>query len=168
MRTIRQVAGRELLWVWAGDKKAYELRAGDEVAASLRWERESLASGETGDQRWTFNQEGFWYPPVTVQVPGSDDEATLFRPSWRGGGTLEFEADREFRFVSANLWNTQWDWLDERGRSLVHFKILGGFFSSKSQVVIEKRARTSPETPLLVVLGWYRLIQNARDTQPDV
>src|SRR5256885_383788 len=69
VRSIREVVGRELRWIRAGRGHAYELRAGDEIVGSLRWEHSSLASGETADERWTFNREGgFWHPRIRVKA----------------------------------------------------------------------------------------------------
>jgi hypothetical protein len=47
LRSIREVAGRELLWVQPKNGLAFELRAGDEVVGTLAWQRTSLAIGET-------------------------------------------------------------------------------------------------------------------------
>ena len=92
MRTIAEVATGELLWVQpARLKQEFELRAGDEVVGTLRFERSSLAIGETADQRWTFKREGFWHPRITVRVQGSDANVALFSPSWVGGGTLDLD-----------------------------------------------------------------------------
>jgi hypothetical protein len=167
MRRIRDVAGRELAWVWVGDEKAYELRSGDDVVGRLRWEKDSLASGETATQGWTFNMVGFWRRRLTIREPGSNVDVALFRPSWNGGGTLELGTDRELRFIPANFWRTRWDWVDEVSHPLVHLKDIGGFFRWTSRVVVERDAAGLAELPLLVVLGWYRFVQNAKDAQPE-
>ena len=164
MKTIKEVALGELVWVQpARMKQDFELQAGDEVVGSLNWQRASLAAGETADQSWTFKREGFLHPQVTVRVPGSDDNVALFHPRWAGGGTLDLQQGKQLRFVAANFWHSQWDWLDAQKTPLVHFKSRQGLLKVEGQVEIETEAIQSPELPLLVVLGWYLLILFSRD-----
>ncbi len=155
------VAGDELLWVQPHNGLVFELRGGDEVVGSLRWERSSLARGETADQQWTFKREGIWHPHVTVRVAGSDVNLGLFHPDWTGGGTLEL--GRQLRFGASSFWRPRWDWM-EGDQPLVHFK-RRGMFKLESRVAIEKAAAASPDVPLLVVLGWYLLVLTALDAQ---
>jgi hypothetical protein len=163
MRTINEVAMAELLWVQpARLKQVFELRADNEVVGNMRFERASLASGETADHNWTFKREGFWHPRITVRVPGSEDNVALFSPGWAGGGALDL-GGRQMRFVAANFWHSQWDWVDAQNRPLVHFKSHQGILKTEGQVEIEPDAITSPDLPLLVVLGWYLLVLFARD-----
>jgi hypothetical protein len=164
MRTIREVAGQELVWVQpARMKQNFELRAGDEVVATLRWERSSLAAGETSEQKWTFKREGFWHPRITVRVPGSDDNVALFNPRWTGGGTLELPPGRTLHFGAANFWHSEWVWAETTDAPLVRFKSRQGLLKTEGQVEIEASAAGSPDLALLVVLGWYLLILFARD-----
>lgn len=163
MRKINEVATGELVWVQpARLKQEFELRAGDEVVGSLRFERSSLATGEAADQSWTFKREGFWHPRITVRVPGSDVNIALFSPGWAGGGTLDLDG-RQMRFVAANFWHSQWDWVDAQNKPLVHFKSHQGLLKTEGQVEIQTEAIQSPDLPLLVVLGWYLLVLFARD-----
>ncbi|HEY0722558.1 MAG TPA: hypothetical protein VGD41_00915, partial [Pyrinomonadaceae bacterium] len=63
MRKIADVVGQELEWVQPSVfKMQYELRAGDELAATLRFRSSfgSLATGESADGCWTFKRIGFW------------------------------------------------------------------------------------------------------------
>jgi hypothetical protein len=163
MRTINEVAMGELLWVQpARLKQEFELRADDEVVGTLRFERSSLASAETAHQSWTFKREGFWHPRVTVRVPGSDANVAEFSPAWTGGGTLDL-GGRHLRFAAANFWHSQWDWIDAQNQPLVYFKSHQGLLKTEGQIEIEPAAMTSPDLPLLVVLGWYLLVLVGRD-----
>ena len=133
MRKINEVATGELVWVQpARLKQEFELRAGDEVVGSLRFERSSLATGEAADQSWTFKREGFWHPRITVRVSGSDVNIALFSPGWAGGGTLDLDG-RQMRFVAANFWHSQWDWIDAQGQPVVHFKSRHGLLKSTTR-----------------------------------
>ena len=163
MSTIREVVGQDLAWIQpARTQQAFELHAGDNLVATLRFERASLAIGEADVHRWTFKREGFWHPRVTVRLPDSDDNAATFQPSWSGGGTLELPG-RVLRFGAANFWHSQWDWQDGEKQPLVHFKSQHGFLKMEGQVEIEPGAAAISELPLLVVLGWYLLVLFARD-----
>jgi hypothetical protein len=127
MSTLREAVGQDLAWIQPTRmQQAFELHAGDNVVATLRFERASLAIGEADVHRWTFKREGFWHPRVTVRLPDSDDNAATFQPSWAGGGTLELP-DRVLRFGAANFWHSQWDWQDGDKQPLVHFKSQHGF-----------------------------------------
>lgn len=168
MRTINEAATGELLWVQpARLKQEFELRAGDEIVGSLRFERSSLATGEAAGQSWTFKREGFWHPRITVRVPGSDANVALFSPGWAGGGTLDLDG-RQLRFVAANFWHSQWDWVDAQNKPVVHFKSHQGVLKTEGQVEIETDAIQSPDLPLLGVLGWYLLVLFARDASDQL
>jgi hypothetical protein len=163
MRQISEVADQELLWVQPAKMKMdFELRAGDEVVATLGWQRASLATGRTSDHEWTFKREGFWHPRITVRAPGSDANLALFNPHWAGGGTLELDG-RLLRFGAANFWHSQWDWLGSDDAPLLHFKSRRRILKIEGQVEVDPVARTSPDLPLLSVLVWYLLVLFARD-----
>ena len=164
MRKVQEFAAGELLWIQpARLKQEFELRAGDEVLATLRWQRSSLATGETADQTWTFKREGFWHPRITVRLPGSEDNVATFQPGWAGGGTLDLPPGQQLRFGAANFWHSQWDWLDAQNQPLVHFKSHQGLLKVEGEVSIEAGGINSPDLPLLVVLGWYLLVLFAKD-----
>ena len=163
MKRIDDFVMGDLLWVQpARLKSEFELRAGEELVGTLRWQRASLATGETADQTWTFKREGFWHPRITVRVPGSDDNVATFQPSWAGGGTLDLDG-KQLRFGAANFWHSQWDWMDGQNQPLVHFKSHQGLLKVEGEVTVEAGAMKSPDLPLLVVLGWYLLVLFARD-----
>jgi hypothetical protein len=164
MPSIREVAGQGLVWSQpARLKQFFELRAGDNVVATLRFERASLAVGETDDQQWTFKREGFWHPRVTVRVKGSDDNVALFSPGWAGGGTLDQSLGRSLHFGAANFWHSQWAWEEVKDTPLVRFKSRPGLLKTEGEVEVEGDAAPSPDLPLLVILGWYLLILFGRD-----
>ena len=159
MKKIVELAAEELVWVQpARLKQEFELHAGDEVIATLRWQRSSLAIAETAEQSWTIKREGFWHPRITVRIPGSDDSIATFQPGWAGRGTLDLGPGKQLRFGAPNFWRSQWDWLDPQNQPLVHFKSHQGLLKVEGEVAIEPAAIKSPDMPLLVVLGWYLLV----------
>lgn len=157
MSAIKELAGRELLWIRPARQFAFELRGGDEVIGHLRWERSSLAAGDMAGQKWTFKRVGFLQTRVTVRAPGSNENSAVFHPSWTGGGTLDLGPGRQLRFSPANFWRTRYDWIDAPDIPLVHFQG-HGLHAWESRVEIEQSAVASREVPLLVVLGWYLLV----------
>ena len=79
MRSISETAGQELLWIQpAAFQREHELRAGDDVVATLKFQRGSLADAEAPDGYWTFKRQGFWQPRVTVRAAGSDADLATF------------------------------------------------------------------------------------------
>ena len=164
MRQISEVAHQQLVWAQPSRiQQAFELRDANEIYGTLHFERGSLAAGDTSNQHWTFKRQGFWHPQVTIRIPGSDSNWALFKPSWSGGGALELPDGRILKFGAANFWHSQWDWQDQTGQPLVHFKGHAGILKMEGEVDIEASARTIDVLDLLVVLGWYLLILFARD-----
>jgi hypothetical protein len=164
MRTINQVANGELRWINPTNELAFELRAGDELVGQLQFDAEGRGDSDTAGQRLTFKRQGFWPQRVIVRVPGSGANVAVFRISWKKGGTLELEGRRQLHLRAA-IFLRRWDWTDMEGKPLVHLKksVLG----FEGHVTIEPDAVTSPDLPLLVVLGWYLLVLWARDAQND-
>jgi hypothetical protein len=163
MRPISQGTDQELLWTQpAALKREYVLSAGNEVLATLRFHRGTLAAAETGGGRWTFKRQGFWQPRVTVRLPDSDADIALFHPRWTGGGQLEFQQGRTLRLSSANLWQSEWLW-QENNRPLIRFKGRHGIVKAHGAVEIDPSAADDPDLALLVTLGWYLILLYAQD-----
>jgi hypothetical protein len=164
VRPISETAGEELLWLQpAARKREHELRAGEDLVATLRFQRGSLADAEAEGHHWTFKRQGFWQPRVTVRAPGSDADVAVFRPRWAGGGTLDFADGLSVRLSSANFWQSQWVW-QEKDQPLILFKGRHGIVKAKGAVEIQPGAESRPDTPLLVLLGWYLILLHADDT----
>jgi hypothetical protein len=163
MRSLARLAGQELAWVQpAALRREHELRAGEDVVASLRFQRGSLADAEADGDHWTFKREGFWNPRITVRVIGSDTNVAVFRPRWLGGGTLELPDGRAFGLSSANFWQSEWVW-QEKDQQLIRFKGRHGFLKANGAVEIQPAAASLAELPLLVLLGWYLILLHAED-----
>jgi hypothetical protein len=163
MRPLSQTAGEELLWIQpAARRREHELRAGDDVVATLRFQRGSLADAEAEGHHWTFKRQGFWQPRVTVRIPGSDADVAVFRPHWAGGGALELADGRTVDLRSANFWQSQWVW-QEKDQPLILFKGRYGIVKAKGAVEIQPAAAQGPDASLLVLLGWYLILLHAED-----
>lgn len=191
MRLIQEAADRELIWRQpSAFKQEYELRAGDETLAALRWQKTlgSLALAETAEGSWTFKRSGFWQPRVTARPVDSERDIATFKPEWNGGGTLTTNRSRHFRLVNISFWGWEWGWREaDAGPPLVRF-VSKGALRTEAQVVLAPAAAALPETaqlddlyrplppeaqappsvalpelPLLVTLGWYLLVLMAQD-----
>lgn len=166
MNKIAEVIGRELEWVqlraW---KMEYELRAGDELSATLRFRSSfgSFATAESADGCWTFKRVGFWKPRVTIRGCGTDLDIAIFKNNtWSGGGTLEFPDGRKI-LASTNFWQTNFEFKTEAGEELVRFKT-GGLVRLSAKVEIQPDQAGKPELPWVVMLGWYLVVMMYVDT----
>ena len=164
MRPISEIAGQELLWVQpAVFSREHELRAGDDVVATLRFQRGSLADAEAAGGHLTFKRQGFWQPRVTVRTAGSDADLAVFHPRWVGGGALEFPDGRAVRLSSANFWQSEWLWQDNE-KPLIRFKGRHGLIKARGGVEIQPEAVALPDLAMLVLLGWYLILLHAEDS----
>ena len=166
MRKIAELVGRQVEWVQPSVfKMQYELRADDELAATLRFRSSfgSFATGESEDGCWTFKRIGFWQTRVTVRACDADvDIATFKNNTWSSGGTLELSAGRKF-LATTNFWQTNFEFQDELGGTLIKFK-RGGLIHLSATVDVERNAVSLPELPWVVMLGWYLTVMMHMDS----
>ena len=166
MTKIAEVIGRELKWAQPSAwKMEYELRADDELIATLRFRSSfgSFATAESADGCWTFKRVGFWHTRVTIRGCGSDVDIAAFKNNtWSGGGTLEFSDGRKM-LATTNLWQTNFEFKTEAGETLVRFNI-GGLVHLSATVEIDPGASGLPELPLIVMLGWYLAVMMYMDS----
>ncbi len=149
----------------------FELRAGDQVVATLGWETScgSLARGSTAQGSWTFKRVGFLNPRVTVRQSGSEIDVAVFWPRWLGDGTLELASGAVFRWQSTNFWGTDWMFSAGDGTPLLALKEgskegkLSDMFKTQSLVEIHPEAYDVPDIGLLVLVGWYLMILRQDD-----
>jgi hypothetical protein len=160
---ITPYAGQQLCWVrHSSEKRAYELRAAEQVLATLRWRRGPLAEAETADGQWTFQRVGFWRRVVTVRAAASDADLAEFHPSWTGTGRLELGA-RQLRWVATSFWRAEWSWQDAAGTPLIRYLRGTRRPPVAGRVEITPTAGGLPDLALLVTLGWYLVLLNAQD-----
>lgn len=159
--------GRRLKWVQPHAlKMEYELHADDAVAATLNFRSAwgSFAAATSGDGAWTFKRVGFWQTRVTVRAEGADQELAVFRNNtWSGGGTLELPDGRKYP-ANTNFWSTRYEFKTEGGDSLVSFVKIEGLLHLSAEVELHPLARTVPEMPWVVMLGWYLTVMMFMDS----
>ena len=159
MQLIGDVITQELTWTRAGVlQRAYELRAGAEVVARLRYAQwwGTRAVIEAGDSRWTFRRVGLWHPRVTVRVVGSETNLATFYARGMGRGMLELSPTHRFQRVATIFSPTssiQWTWQQTDGTPLVLVRPYG-LMKIRGKVEIKPAAAALPELDLLMALGW--------------
>lgn len=167
IKKLAEYVEQELKWVQpAGSKMEYELRAGDEVIAALRFRSSfgSFATATSADGTWTFKRVGFFQTKVTIRAAESDTDLAVFENNtWKSGGTLKFPNGREF-LANTNFWANQWNFATESGEPLISYRKISGVIHLSSAVEIHPLAKGMPEMPLMVMLGWYLILMLNMDS----
>ncbi|HOT91099.1 MAG TPA: hypothetical protein PLJ78_04635 [Anaerolineae bacterium] len=171
MRKITMQSNQKLEWRQPNPfKMEYELRAGDELVATLRFRSSfgTLATAESADGCWTFKRVGFFQTRVTVRVCGSETDLAVFKNNtWKGGGTLILADGREY-LVTTNFWQTDYGFKTAEGEPLVNFKTRMGLLHQATEVEILPAGENLPELPWMVLLGWYLAVMMYNDSTAAV
>jgi hypothetical protein len=166
MKKIKELFDQQIEWVQPRALKMhYELRASDELVATLRFRSSlgSFATGESADGCWTFKRVGFWQTRVTVRLcDGENDIGSFKNNTWSGGGTLELSDGRVFP-ATTNLWQTKLEFQNESNNKLIQFKS-GGVLHQSAKVEIQPGAVGILELPLIMMLGWYLIVMMSVDS----
>ncbi len=161
MKTLGDLIGHELKWVQPRRlNRRFELRAGDEVLATLSWQKKwgSLAVAETAGGQWTLKRSGFLRPRVTVRPAGSEADLALFAAGWWGDGVLEVVGGSRFFWKPTNFWRSEWVWSSSDGIPLLRIKAKARLVRMQGRLNVEPTAGSVPELMLLAVVGWYLLV----------
>lgn len=165
MERLADLTNRELTWTQPGAfKMHYELHAGDELAATLRFRSSfgSLATGESADGCWTFKRVGFFQTRATIRVCGEETDIAVFRNNtWSGGGALELPDGRRV-LATTNLWQTNLEFKTESEEALLRFKS-AGLIHLSALVEIQREAIGLAELPWMVMLGCYLIVMMNMD-----
>ena len=157
MPSLREFAGQELRWTRQHFfQSAYELRAGDEVLATVRrvgtFKTYDVAVAE--GQQWTFRRAGSFWKSWTAIYSGEVQEvneqtqpvATYTRV--RGGGRLTFSDGRSYNWTAVSRWRSIWAWTGPDGVPLLTMR-------TSKRLTIAPEAINLPELPLLVHLAFH-------------
>ena len=165
MKKIAGPTDQELKWEQpSGFKEEYELRAGEELVATLRFRSSfgTLATAESADGCWTFKRVGFWQPKATVRRCNEDDDIAAYKnETLTSCGLLTLSDGRTFS-AESNFWQTKFEFSNESGETLIQFKA-DGLLHLSSIVTIGPGAVNLPEVPWMVMLGWYVIVMMRRD-----
>lgn len=159
MKSIRE-ASAHLDWTHPEPtSRAYDLKDGDEVVATLRIEQgvESATATESSGT-WSLKKFGYDSPHVIVRAKSSEADHAKFDSSEDEAGSLRFEDGRQFRW-EANLWRGEWSWIDTAADQVVAFKRdFDVTERHEGTVNIFPKGAESPHVAVLVILGWYLII----------
>ncbi len=167
MKRFADITSSELVWNQPKHfRMEYELKDGDEVVATLAWEKPtgSLAHATTADGEWTFKRGGFLRPHVNVRIHGNSDDMAEMEINLSGAGTLRFTEGAIYRWLSTSFWTGAWEFVTDDKTPLIRFRSPQMFGQAKGTMVLEEDASENTRTPLLACLGWYLLILMAADT----
>jgi hypothetical protein len=157
MLTLRPDLSGRLVWApSATSSRRFELRAGEEVVASLTFDKAvgSLATGRTAAGTWTFKRAGFLQPCVTVREIGSEYDLAVFRPTWTGSGDVEFRSGVRVHWRPFGFWNSEWGFVRGDAR-LTTFHWMPETAELDVRVEFPPAALDLKELPILLLLGWY-------------
>jgi hypothetical protein len=170
MKSLSEVGAAELYWMQPTMKRSFELRAEDDLFATLRFETAfgSLATARSTAEVWTFKRVGFFKPQVTARVQGAEDNLMVYRPQWAGAeGVLEFADGETYVWKLANFWATQYQIVDAEGNPLIGYtsKIdnLSDLIKDQARVDIAPQAQGQDKLALLLLMGWYLIILQQGD-----
>ena len=167
MMKMTELIGQELQWIQPHAlKMEYELRAGDMIAATLRFRSSfgTFATAVSADGSWTFKRVGFWHTKVTVRASGAETDLASFKNNtWSAGGTLELPDGRNYP-ANTNFWSTQYEFKTETGEALISYRNIGGILHMSAAVEIYTPAKDIAEMPWLVSLGWYLAVMMHMDS----
>ena len=174
MLSLTDHLSSELYWVQPkAMQRAFELRAGEGVVGSLRFETAfgSLATARANGKAWSLKRMGFFRPHVTVRVAGGTDDIAVYRPRWTGTeGELAFAGGSVYHWDVANFWATHYEVKDREGNPLIAYRSGGvnsgmkGLFKRQAIVEVTDRGRSEPDIDLLILIGWYLIILQQEDS----
>ena len=163
-----------------GLSRSFEIYSSETLVGRLDFQSAlgSLALGVTVEQRWTFKRVGFFNTRVTVRLAGPPDaparqeapDIAVYRPNWHGEGWIEIASGRKVYWRPANFWASRFIITAEDGSPLINYyegvehPHFADWFKTQAGVTIEYPARGMPETPMLILLGWYLILLQQDDT----
>lgn len=168
MPTQHEMVGGELVWRKPRRTKlAFELCAGENVLATLTGHKRGRALGQWGEQRYWFNQEGWFRRRTIIRNAAGDTFDANAEPlamfvHQGSGGTLVFPDGRLFTWKKPKRWTNERVWVDATSE-LVRFEPAN--WRSHVTVTIQRQAASRPEIPLLALLGQYLHVRATQDAE---
>ena len=169
MKRKRRARAVPTRWEWRESKKAKrqdELRLGDRVAATLRWQGllSTLATGKTMEGEWTFDRPKLFSHEVEVRDAVSNALVVTYHEKWRGDGTVEFSDGRTIEWAPTNFWQTRWAFFDTAERALISFVDTSRLLEARTVVTFHRSDLSDRESALLTLFGRYLMILHRNDS----
>jgi hypothetical protein len=161
MGMLQYYAGQELIWESSRTaKRTYELRAGEQVLATLAqpsaWNQRRMGSSDEG--HFFFARMGFFNQRIVIADAASSAELASMKPSgWSRQATLTLPDGRGYQWRKSGFWGNRWAWLDAAGQPLLTLRQFGAF-RVRCAVTVEQAAATDPHLALLAQLGWFQML----------
>lgn len=162
MQTLSATNMDGLRWTRTEEAHTYQLKSGTDPIATLHWDRpvETLAQAEVSGSKWTLKRSGFLNPLVSVREADSDKELAVLHVHLKNS-LLQLPAGSSYRWVRTGFWIPAWEFQDSTGAEVVDFepvrtdrRLDGGL------VGVSSEGRKDPNLLLLLVVGWYYVVQS--------
>jgi hypothetical protein len=162
MKKLAEVDLDSLRWTRTGQPHSYELRSGEDPVATLHWEHpvETHAIAEAEGIRWVVKRRGFVAPVVSVSDPATGKDLALLHLHLNIS-LLQVTGGASYRWTRTGFWLPAWEFQEPNGGELVDFepvreetRLEGGL------IEVSPAGRTNPSLLLLLVLGWYFIVQS--------
>lgn len=151
-----------LRWTRTGTGHSYELKSGSDPIASIRWERpsETEATVEGSGVKWDLKRSGFLNPLAHVRDSETGKELGVLHVHMRTS-LLQLTDGTAYRWVRTGFWIPAWEFQDGTGTELVDFEPVREEARLEGGLVgVSTKGRTDPNLLLLLVVGWYFIVQS--------
>jgi hypothetical protein len=150
---------------WREAKFQDELRDGDEILATLRWEswlsKRAFAASPEG--QWIFDRPGLLSKDVKVWAAEEDTPVAVLKVGWLGDGTLELADGRALRWASTDFWRTRWAFTTAAGDLLVSLADNSGLLERRTMIERVSPGLCASDRALLLLLGRYLMVLQSED-----
>ena len=151
-----------LRWTRTGEPHSYQLKSGTDPVATLHWEKpvETHATAEAEGAHWSLKRSGFVSPVVTVRDITTGTDLALLHVHLRNS-LLQVAGGATYRWTRTGFWIPAWEFQDTGGNELVDFEpVREGSRLDGGLVGVSPAGRADPNLLLLLVLGWYFIVQS--------
>ena len=161
MQKLSDADTDNLRWTRTGEPHTYQLQSGEDVVASLHWERpvETHATAQAEGVHWALRRRGFLSPSVAVQDADAGKEVALLHIHLNSS-LLQIAGGATYRWSRTGFWVPAWEFQDPAGQELIDIEpVREGSRLDGGLVEVSPKGKTDPNLLLLLVLGWYFIVQ---------
>jgi hypothetical protein len=146
----------------SGEAHSYRLTAGSGLVATLHWSNAlgTLATAEGEGFKWTIKRTGFLSPRVSVREASTGRERAVLHIHLHTN-LLQVPGGGSYRWLRTGFWVPAWEFQDASGRELLDIEPVREESQLKGGLVeVAAEGKTNPELLLLLVVGWYFIVQS--------